>query len=133
MFSSIRDDRFGAGGTFDTNNDDDAPTIQPASKGDWAGIYAGPTSSVSLDHAVVSYAGGISLIEGGETRGFVPMPERCWMSTRGLKRSLLAVRSAGSLTLVNAPPRDDPKRIALPARGPWDCETRGPGYWRRMS
>ncbi|MEL6106099.1 MAG: peptidase, partial [Planctomycetota bacterium] len=73
VFTSLRDDRFGAGGTFDTNNDDGAPTVQPPAHGDWAGIYAGPTSSISLDQAVVSYAGGISLIEGGETRGFVPL------------------------------------------------------------
>ncbi|MEO1527696.1 MAG: peptidase, partial [Planctomycetota bacterium] len=73
IFTSLRDDRFGAGGTFDTNNDADAPTVQPPAHGDWAGIYAGPTSSISIDHAVVSYAGGISLIEGGETRGFVPL------------------------------------------------------------
>ena len=58
---------------FDTNNDADAPTVQPPAHGDWAGIYAGPTSSVSIDQAVISYAGGISLIEGGETRGFVPL------------------------------------------------------------
>ena len=73
VLTSIRDDRYGAGGTFDTNNDDDSPIFQAASQGDWAGIYAGPTSFVSIDNGVFSYAGGISLIEGGETRGFVPL------------------------------------------------------------
>ncbi|MCO8121426.1 tandem-95 repeat protein [Stieleria sp. TO1_6] len=73
VMTSIRDDRFGAGGTFDTNNDDGSPIAQVAAHGDWAGIYAGPTSSISIDNSVVAYAGGISLIEGGETRGFVPL------------------------------------------------------------
>ncbi|MEM9683701.1 MAG: iron-containing alcohol dehydrogenase, partial [Pseudomonadota bacterium] len=73
VMTSLRDDRFGAGGTFDTNNDDDSPIFQAPSQGDWAGIYAGPTSNISIDHGVVAYAGGISLIEGGETIGFVPL------------------------------------------------------------
>ncbi|MCA9136187.1 MAG: hypothetical protein KDB00_05495, partial [Planctomycetales bacterium] len=73
VMTSIRDDRYGAGGTFDTNNDDGSPVFQAPSHGDWAGIYAGPTSFISIDNGVVSYAGGISLIEGGETRGFVPL------------------------------------------------------------
>ncbi|MCS7471158.1 tandem-95 repeat protein [Stieleria sp. ICT_E10.1] len=73
VMTSIRDDRFGAGGTFDTNNDDGSPVFQAPSHGDWAGIYAGPTSSISIDNGVISYAGGISLIEGGETIGFVPL------------------------------------------------------------
>ncbi len=73
VMTSIRDDRFGAGGTFDTNNDDGSPVFQAPQHGDWAGIYAGPTSSISIDNGVVSYAGGISLIEGGETIGFVPL------------------------------------------------------------
>ncbi|QDV42647.1 hypothetical protein Enr13x_24960 [Stieleria neptunia] len=73
VMTSIRDDRYGAGGTFDTNNDDGSPVFQAPSHGDWAGIYAGPTSSISIDNGVISYAGGISLIEGGESIGFVPL------------------------------------------------------------
>ena len=74
VFTSILDDRFGAGGTFDTNNDDDSLGGSAAARlSDWAGIYAGPGSNVSLDHSVVAFGGGISLIEGGESRGFVPL------------------------------------------------------------
>lgn len=71
VFTSVFDDRFGAGGTFDTNNDgrDTGGGTSP-NYGDWSGIYAGPTSTISLDHATVAYAGGISLLEGGQARGF---------------------------------------------------------------
>ncbi|KAA5546993.1 tandem-95 repeat protein [Roseiconus nitratireducens] len=74
VFTSTLDDRFGAGGTFDTNNDNDtlAGAASP-DRGDWSGIYAGPTSSVSLDNVQLAYAGGISLLEGGLSRGFVPL------------------------------------------------------------
>lgn len=74
IFTSAFDDRYGAGGTFDTNNDNETPGGEndPA-RGDWAGIYASPTSLISLDHAVVSYAGGISLLEGGSSRGFAAL------------------------------------------------------------
>lgn len=71
VFTSAADDRFGTGGSFDTNND--AGTAgggtSPA-RGDWAGIYAGPTAHVSLDNAVVAYGGGVSLIEGGQSKAF---------------------------------------------------------------
>ncbi|MFG0262763.1 MAG: PPC domain-containing protein, partial [Novipirellula sp. JB048] len=71
VFTSVFDDRFGAGGTFDTNNDSqDADGGTDPHYGDWAGIYAGPTSSVSLDHVTLAYGGGISLLEGGQSRGF---------------------------------------------------------------
>ncbi|TWU06030.1 tandem-95 repeat protein [Stieleria varia] len=73
IFTSIQDDNYGAGGTFDTNNNFVDGAAREGSAGDWAGIYAGPTSTISLDHSVVSFAGGISLIEGGETYGFVPL------------------------------------------------------------
>jgi hypothetical protein len=74
VFTSSLDDRFGAGGTFDTNNDNDleSPPAEPV-RGDWAGIYAGPTSNVSFDHVQLSYAGGISLLDGGLARGFLPL------------------------------------------------------------
>lgn len=74
VFTSSLDDRFGAGGTFDTNNDADLFNgNNPPNLGDWSGIYAGPTSNVSFDNAVISYAGGISNIEGGLSRGFLPL------------------------------------------------------------
>ncbi len=74
VFTSTLDDRYGAGGTFDTNNDANTITgSQAPSRGNWSGIYAGANAYVSLDHSVVSYGGGISLVEGGESRGFVPL------------------------------------------------------------
>ncbi len=74
VFTSFLDDRYGAGGSFDTNNDRSAPGggAQPL-RGDWAGIYAGPTANVSIDNAVIAYGGGISALEGGQTRGFAPL------------------------------------------------------------
>ena len=74
VFTSSLDDRFGAGGTFDTNNDNNlvTPPAEPV-RGDWAGIYAAPTSNVSFDHVQLSYAGGISLLDGGLARGFLPL------------------------------------------------------------
>ncbi len=73
MTSSF-DDRFGAGGTFDTNNDDATPGGETdPSRGDWSGVYASPLSHVSFDNVVLAYAGGISLLEGGESRAFAPL------------------------------------------------------------
>jgi hypothetical protein len=65
VFTSIADDRFGAGGSFDTNNDASAvnPGLLP-SAGNWAGIYASPTSHVSLDSVVLAFGGGLSRLEG---------------------------------------------------------------------
>lgn len=61
VFTSKLDDRYGAGGSFDTNNDDDDTTPQPR---DWGGIYASIGSTISLDYATVAYAGGVTKIEG---------------------------------------------------------------------
>ena len=74
IFTSYADDRFGSGGTFDTNNDSDSPSgsLDP-SPGDWSGIYAGPLSTISIDHASIAYGGGISLLEGGQARGFAAL------------------------------------------------------------
>ncbi|HIF34390.1 MAG TPA: hypothetical protein EYQ75_22610, partial [Planctomycetaceae bacterium] len=62
VFTSLGDVRYGAGGDFDTNNQGAA--VQ-ASRGDWAGIYAGYLSRLSLDHTIVAYAGGEARLEGG--------------------------------------------------------------------
>lgn len=62
VFTSIVDARYGAGGTFDTAN---RAGSQSAAAGDWGGIYVGPTSKASLDHAVIAYGGGTARIEGG--------------------------------------------------------------------
>ena len=60
VFTSTSDVRYGAGGTFATS-----ASSQVAAAGNWGGIYIGPTSSASLDHAVVAYGGGTTRIEGG--------------------------------------------------------------------
>ena len=70
IFTSFADDRFGSGGTFDTNNDSDSVAPSP---GDWSGLYAGPNATVSLDHVTVAYGGGISLLAGGQGRGFAAL------------------------------------------------------------
>ncbi|MFU7560472.1 S8 family serine peptidase [Roseiconus sp. JC912] len=74
VFTSALDDRFGAGGSFDTNEDAGTPGggAEP-SRGDWSGIYASPTANVSIDYGIVAYGGGVSLIEGGQTRGFAAL------------------------------------------------------------
>jgi hypothetical protein len=63
VMTSRKDDRFGAGGTFDTNNNgrNGATDTRP---GDWSGIYASPGASISLDNVVIASSGGISKIEG---------------------------------------------------------------------
>ncbi len=68
IFTTRLDDRYGAGGTFDTNNDDRLgddeadPTLIDG--GDWGGLYFGHTSLASIDHALVTYAGGVVPLEG---------------------------------------------------------------------
>lgn len=66
IFTSRQDDSYGAGGTFDTNGD--AATSAPL-RGDWGGIYFGHAGSGSLDHALVTYAGGVTGV-GGTFAGF---------------------------------------------------------------
>ena len=66
IFTSIADDRYGAGGTFDTGND--GAVISGSSNdpqaGDWGGIYGGHLSNLNLDHAVFAYGGGVTRVEG---------------------------------------------------------------------
>lgn len=66
LFTSAADDRYGAGGTFDTNGD--VASAAPA-PGDWGGLYIGPLGSVSIDHAYIAYAGGV-VETGGTFAGF---------------------------------------------------------------
>ena len=61
VFTSRQDDRFGGGGTFDTNNDQTTTGPQP---GDWGGLYFGRVSSGSLDFATVSFGGGVTSVAG---------------------------------------------------------------------
>ncbi|MEM6979149.1 MAG: hypothetical protein AAF539_05725, partial [Planctomycetota bacterium] len=74
VFTSILDDRFGAGGTFDTNNDADTITgnAEPG-RGNWAGLYASSNANVSLDHATIAYGGGVSSLAGGFAKGFAAL------------------------------------------------------------
>ena len=66
IFTSRVDDRYGAGGTFDTNND--ALSVNgnavPA-PGDWGGLIFGQGSTASVDHALITFGGGSTPIEGG--------------------------------------------------------------------
>lgn len=62
VFTSLQDNRYGAGGTFDTNRGANSVSIQA---GDWGGIYVGHTSSASIDHAVLAGGGGSSRVPGG--------------------------------------------------------------------
>ena len=66
------DTRYGAGGTFDTTEDTSSRDPQP---GDWGGLIFGPTASVSIDEAIVAYAGGTTAIEGDFAR-FSPVEIR---------------------------------------------------------
>ena len=62
VFTSLEDQRYGAGGTFDTNERGDSGELNP---GDWGGIYVGAASSANIDKAVIAGAGGTTRIEGG--------------------------------------------------------------------
>lgn len=64
VFTSRLDDQYGAGGTFDTNNDGTSGAPQP---GDWAGLVFRQGSTASLDHTLVRFAGGTSAVSGGFT------------------------------------------------------------------
>ena len=61
IFTSVNDDRFGGGGTFDVTNNTDRSIPNP---GDWGGIFFGPGTRGSLDFSQVSYAGGNVRIAG---------------------------------------------------------------------
>jgi len=52
IFTSMEDDRYGAGGTFDTTGDGFDPTgagTNAPHPGDWGGLYFSPTSQGSID------------------------------------------------------------------------------------
>lgn len=61
IFTSLRDDRFGAGGTFDTTANGFQVSL---GTGDWGGIYVGPMGTGNIDHALIAYGGGTTRIEG---------------------------------------------------------------------
>ena len=65
IFTSRADDKYGAGGTFDTNDDAKQAVNQTLPQpGNWGGLFFGPLSRGSIDHTVISYGGGITKIEG---------------------------------------------------------------------
>ncbi|HTN75285.1 MAG TPA: hypothetical protein VL096_08565, partial [Pirellulaceae bacterium] len=61
VITSINDDRYGAGGTFDQTGTNTPNTPTP---GNWGGIFLGPMSSGSIDHAVLAYGGGAVRVAG---------------------------------------------------------------------
>ncbi|MEL7265815.1 MAG: peptidase, partial [Planctomycetota bacterium] len=62
VITSLEDQRYGTGGTFDTNNRGQGGEVNP---GDWGGIYLGHSSQGSLDHVTLAGGGGTTRIEGG--------------------------------------------------------------------
>ncbi|GAA4448795.1 tandem-95 repeat protein [Novipirellula rosea] len=60
IFTSLFDDRYGGSGTFDT--DGNPSTV--GAPGNWSGLFFGEVSFGSIDHALISFAGGDSPIEG---------------------------------------------------------------------
>ncbi|QDS90768.1 Dockerin type I repeat protein [Rosistilla ulvae] len=66
LFTSLADDRYGAGGTFDTNGNQ--ALVGPAA-GDWGGIHIGPNGTASIDFAYIAHAGGV-VETGGTFAGF---------------------------------------------------------------
>lgn len=60
IFTSLGDNRYGAGGTFDTNGN--LPDIRVA--GDWGGIVLNAGTRASIDQAYIGFGGGLTPIEG---------------------------------------------------------------------
>lgn len=67
IMTSLLDDKYGAGGTFDTpsNGAIGAPSNVLPGAGNWGGLYFAPTSSANFEYALVSYGGGSTSVEGG--------------------------------------------------------------------
>jgi hypothetical protein len=81
IFTSLGDNRFGAGGTFDTNGgqpnkydtfgrpiDASNAIISAPGTGDWGGIVLNAGAKASIDHAYLAFGGGLTPIEGGFDR-----------------------------------------------------------------
>jgi len=60
IFTSLGDNRFGGGGSFDTNGN--LPDV--FAPGDWGGIVLNAGSAASIDHAYLGFGGGTTPIEG---------------------------------------------------------------------
>ena len=69
IVTSRLDDRYGVGGTFDTNNDDrlGVNEISPnrtSGNGLWGGIYLAPGATGSIDYALVTFGGNVIPTDG---------------------------------------------------------------------
>lgn len=70
VFTSLGDNRFGAGGSFDTNGnqpdkfDAQGRPIGVLTRGDWGGIVLQAASRASIDYAYIAHGGGQTPIEG---------------------------------------------------------------------
>ncbi|MAR10467.1 MAG: hypothetical protein CL681_10895 [Blastopirellula sp.] len=63
IFTSLRDDRFGAAGTFDTDNNDVRFEDTSIMVGDWGGLWIGQASTASIDNALLTFGGGVVRVE----------------------------------------------------------------------
>ena len=61
IFTSTKDNRFGAGGTFVVSGD----TKNAPLAGDWGGIIVNDAATASIDNALVSHGGGQTPVAGG--------------------------------------------------------------------
>ena len=61
VFTSFADNRYGAGGTFDTNGS----LPNNYAPGDWGGIMLNAGTKASIDSAYLGFGGGTTPIEGG--------------------------------------------------------------------
>ena len=70
IITALGDNRFGAGGTFDTNGnqpdkfDAYGAPVGTLTVGDWGGIVANAGAKVSIDQAYLAFGGGTTPIEG---------------------------------------------------------------------
>ena len=62
VITGLEDQRYGGGGTYDTNDRGEFGQLDP---GDWGGLYIGQGARASLDNVVIAGGGGTTRIEGG--------------------------------------------------------------------
>jgi hypothetical protein len=60
IFTTLADNRFGGGGTFDTNG----ANLDVRTAGDWGGIIVNAGAKASIDQAYIAFGGGETPIEG---------------------------------------------------------------------